>query len=150
MHTRKRSRVIRAFNSLCDGVNAVREGSATGRPETTRRGPRTAAENPIPNPPILDLDDLRARAGGDAALVGELLALFAAEILPEARRLVAGEVAPEDRSAAAHRLRGAALAIGGGEVATLAALVEAEPGDEALLADLGAALDRIGSAIAGR
>jgi HPt (histidine-containing phosphotransfer) domain-containing protein len=115
-----------------------------------RREAQIAPERPIPNPAILDLDDLRARAGGDAALVGDLLAIFEAEILPEARRLAAGEVVPEDRSAAAHRLRGAALAIGGGEVAALAATIEADPGGEAGLLALGAALQRLSAAIAGR
>lgn len=150
MHTRKRSRVVRAFNSLCDGVKAMHEGSATGRPGWSPHEPRTAPVNPIPNPSILDLDDLRARAGGDVALVAELLALFGTEILPEARRLAAGDLAPEGRSAAAHRLRGAALAIGGGEVAALAAQVEVEPGDETLLRALGAALERLSAAIGGR
>ena len=83
-------------------------------------------------PPVaLDRPALLARAGGDAALARELLTLFAVHGMADAERILSGLSADEGR-AVAHRLRGAALAVGAEEIAMLAAAVEAGEGGEGL------------------
>ncbi|HWJ73359.1 MAG TPA: histidine kinase [Kaistia sp.] len=74
--------------------------------------------------PVLDRAALIANAGGDRVLAAELMAIFEREILPGGER-IAGLTDAAGQRVAAHKLRGAALAIGAAEVAALAAEVEA-------------------------
>ncbi len=82
-------------------------------------------------PAVLDRTALLAHAGGDAGLAAELVALFRQHLMPEAEAL-GGSTDPALVSATAHRLRGAALAIGAAELAKAALRIEsgaASPGD---------------------
>ena len=84
---------------------------------------------------VIDDAALAATTGGDAALALELLHIFRQGTLPDVLRLAEADDA-ETRGRLAHRLKGAALAIG---AVRLAALSEAGDGD-ALRAEA-AALD---------
>lgn len=95
--------------------------------------------------PALDRAELMQRCAGDAALAEELLALFETKLLPDAARLAALADGAE-RGAVAHRLRGAALAIGAREMAAVAGSIEAGGGTELLFP----ALARLRAALAGR
>jgi HPt (histidine-containing phosphotransfer) domain-containing protein len=73
--------------------------------------------------PILDLGYLGAQAFGDRALERELLDLFE----QQCRRLlpaIEGRSPLITRGDAAHTLKGAALAVGAGRIAALAATIE--------------------------
>ncbi len=72
---------------------------------------------------VLDDQARLALAGGDASLAAELLDIFRREILPEAENLPALAEAT-DRCALAHKVRGAALAIGAAEIAAVALRIE--------------------------
>lgn len=78
----------------------------------------------------LDLTVLSEQTAGDRGLEREVLRLFVEEAPNDLARL--GSTA-EDRRMAAHRLVGSARAIGAGEVARLAAEIEAGGGDLAAL-----------------
>src|SRR5690242_15490031 len=87
------------------------------------------ANRPAEGLSVLDHAVLLANAGGDRMLAAELLALFATEILPAAEGLAGLGHAAEQR-AAAHRVRGAALAIGAAELAAAAMAIEEGAGAE--------------------
>ena len=72
---------------------------------------------------VRDASAALALAGGDAALAAELAALFRTQVLPEAEQL-AGLGDPAARGALAHKVRGAALAIGAAEIAALSRVIE--------------------------
>jgi HPt (histidine-containing phosphotransfer) domain-containing protein len=79
----------------------------------------------------VDLAHLAAQTGGDRALEAEVLRMFAARSLADLARLKAS--APAARRDIAHLIVGSARAIGAGEVARLAAAIEAGEGDPHLL-----------------
>jgi HPt (histidine-containing phosphotransfer) domain-containing protein len=85
----------------------------------------------LPGQPV-DLDRLAEQTGGDRKLEREVLVLFTGDAPLQIERLRSADAA--DRRAIAHRLVGAARAIGAGEVARLAAAVENGQGDIAALA----------------
>jgi len=106
-------------------------------------------------PPILDLDHLRRQTFGDAALEGELLALFeqqCARLAP----MMTGGVPCLERADAAHTLKGSARAIGAWLLAARAEDVETAlrdgAGDLAVarLPAFQAAMQATGEAIAER
>ena len=72
--------------------------------------------------PPLDLAHLARQCQGDEALQAEVLQLFRREA--EALVAAVGAATASEAAAAAHKLRGSALAIGAGGVARSAALVE--------------------------
>ena len=79
----------------------------------------------------VDLAHLSAQTGGDRPLEAEVLRMFAARSLADLARLKAA--APAARRDIAHLIVGSARAIGAGEVARLAAAIEAGEGDAHLL-----------------
>jgi HPt (histidine-containing phosphotransfer) domain-containing protein len=96
-------------------------------PKTSpQKTPGAAAEAPSP----VDLDGLRRRTFGDAALEREVIGLFLDSLPSLAQRLAASS--PEARAAAAHRLAGSARGIGADRLADLAAVMQqAAAGDMA-------------------
>ena len=95
-------------------------------------GARLAAARPI------DLVHLHAQTMGDASLETEVLQLFARHARCCLRDCAAGDAAAV--CAAAHRLKGAAAAVGAFAVAAAAAALEASPEDAASAAALTAAV----------
>ncbi|SHF26177.1 hypothetical protein SAMN02745157_2038 [Kaistia soli DSM 19436] len=85
--------------------------------------------------PVLDRAALMTNVGGDAALAKELLSLFWMEILPDAEGIAGMADAAEQRGAA-HRVRGAALAIGAAELAAVALAIEEGADTDQLVAAL--------------
>jgi len=71
----------------------------------------------------LDLGELHLQTGGDENLAREVLQLFVVGVTADLGRLTAA--AGYDRQVFAHRMVGSARAVGAGEVARLAASVEA-------------------------
>ncbi|ABR60379.1 Hpt domain-containing protein [Sinorhizobium medicae] len=86
----------------------------------------------------IDLAHLFKQTMGDTALEIEVLKLFARQ----ARRAIAeiAECDEEARGQEAHRLKGAALAVGAVAVAEAAAAIEKLPSDASLQTALGAAV----------
>jgi len=72
---------------------------------------------------VLDLAHLRRQTGGDEALEREVLTLFLTKSRADLARMAAATSARERREAA-HALVGSARAVGAGEVARIAALIE--------------------------
>jgi HPt (histidine-containing phosphotransfer) domain-containing protein len=89
-------------------------------------------------PPPIDMEHLSRQTLGDGGVAREVLSLFLIEI-GSARVIMRTEVETERREVA-HRLKGAARAIGAFALADTAAQVEDAPGDTRHLADL---LDRV-------
>ncbi|MCX8997539.1 Hpt domain-containing protein [Rhizobiaceae bacterium BDR2-2] len=86
----------------------------------------------------IDLVHLATQTAGDKNLEADVLHLFARQA-----RTALGELANADTKgvkATAHRLRGAASAVGAFEVARLAGEVEEKPADVSLKANLAAAV----------
>ena len=86
----------------------------------------------------IDLVHLEAQTMGDKALEAEVLQLFARQA-----RLLLKALADDDgttRAETAHRLKGAALAVGAFAVAESAAAIEKAPDDPAHIAALSAAV----------
>ena len=86
----------------------------------------------------IDLVHLEAQTMGDKALEAEVLQLFARQA-----RLLLKALADDDgttRAETAHRLKGAALAVGAFAVAESAAAIEKAPDDPAQIAALSAAV----------
>ena len=104
--------------------------------------------------PLLDRFHLARQTVGDAALAADLLALFRDQTRDALARLA--ETDPDGMRDLAHRLKGAARAVGAARVALAAEALEeavfAADGDDAvrahLLADLSAAAARTLAAIA--
>lgn len=95
------------------------------------------ADSPSSSRPI-DLVHLAKQTMGDKALEVEVLQIFSRQA-----RACLSELTKEDVSlvgAVAHRLRGAASAVGAQEIAAAAALLEASPGDTALVASTASAI----------
>ena len=86
--------------------------------------------------PAIDLIQLSAQTGGDLDLEMQVLRLFAEDAPIQVERLKAA--APAEQRAIAHRIVGAARAIGANDVARLAGDVESGRGD---IAALGKAVD---------
>lgn len=84
----------------------------------------------------VDLAQLTLQTQGDTILEREVLRLFASRVGQDFERLSAAPAA--ERREIAHLIVGSARAIGAGEVARLAGLVEREEGD---LAALGRAVE---------
>lgn len=59
----------------------------------------------------IDLRHLERQTGGEAALIREVLRIFADAIIPDGRRLIASSDGPVRRDLA-HKIKGAALGIG--------------------------------------
>ncbi|WP_275782875.1 Hpt domain-containing protein [Pararhizobium gei] len=95
-------------------------------------GPRPSTSRPI------DLVHLAVQTMGDKLLEIEVLQLFGRQARQIMKELSSGETLP--MVAAAHRLKGAALAIGAFDVAEAARLVEADPTQPVHLASLSAAV----------
>lgn len=95
-------------------------------------GARPSTSRPI------DLVHLATQTMGDKRLELEVLQMFARQTRQLMKELSSDSA--DTRLATAHRLRGAALAIGAFAVAETAAAVEASPEDAANLAALGAAV----------
>ncbi|MCA1442447.1 Hpt domain-containing protein [Ensifer sp. IC4062] len=99
--------------------------------------PANQGSSPLGKRPI-DFAQLGKQTMGDKELEIEVLQLFARQ----ARQAV-GEIAACDadrRAQAAHRLKGAALAVGAVDVAEAADAIEREPGNAILAGALGAAV----------
>jgi HPt (histidine-containing phosphotransfer) domain-containing protein len=99
--------------------------------------PDNAVACPSRGRPI-DLVHLARQTMGDKALEIEVLQMFARQSRQIVQAL--GSEDSQQRQAAVHRLRGAALAVGAFNVATLAAAIEDQPDDAPGLAALGAAV----------
>jgi HPt (histidine-containing phosphotransfer) domain-containing protein len=84
-------------------------------------------------PPPIDMDHLSRQTLGDDGIAREVLGLFLMEI-GSAREVMPAEAETERRELA-HRLKGAARAIGAFSLAETAGHIEDAPGDEALVAD---------------
>lgn len=91
----------------------------------------------------VDFQYLEGYAGGDAALVEEVLSMFREQAEVWLRLL--DPKAPDGWRDAAHTLKGAALGIGAGEVAR--ACEAAEMGQEASIGEKQVMLDRIQDAV---
>ncbi len=103
--------------------------------------------------PAIDLVHLARQTDGDEALESELLAMFDQQSAKLVVRIRSSDSGRRLRSDLAHRLRGSALAVGAGRVASAAEAVElalavegAEP--EAEIAELVAAVEAARAAIA--
>jgi HPt (histidine-containing phosphotransfer) domain-containing protein len=101
------------------------------------------------------LEEIRALGGPDDDLVGEVIGVFLADG-PGQIKSVDEALASRDAAAiqrAAHRLKGSALGVGAGQLATLVGAIElaARGGDvdraAACAAGLGAAFDAVGAAL---
>lgn len=86
----------------------------------------------------IDLAHLAAQTMGDKALEIEVLQLFARQARQVMKEIVEGESTP--RAQAAHRLKGAALAVGAVDVASIAGAIEQNPADASLPDTLSAAV----------
>ncbi|MGG7517645.1 Hpt domain-containing protein [Allorhizobium undicola] len=93
--------------------------------------------NPASSARPVDLDHLARQTMGDTALEAEVLTMFARQV-----RVCLQDIAEnaEGRKALAHKLKGAAAAIGAFGVAEAAGAVEAGQDDAATLARLSAAV----------
>lgn len=85
----------------------------------------------------IDLAHLAVQTMGDRALEAEVLQLFARQARGSLQELAADNA---NRKAVAHKLKGAAAAVGAFNVAAAAALVESGQQDAAALAAVGAAV----------
>lgn len=86
----------------------------------------------------IDLVHLAKQTMGDKALEVEVLQIFARQARSCLAEL-AGRSQNETRSVA-HRLKGAAAAVGAHEIVAIAAGLESDPSDTALIAQAGAAI----------
>jgi HPt (histidine-containing phosphotransfer) domain-containing protein len=86
----------------------------------------------------IDLVHLAKQTMGDKALEIEVLQIFARQARACLAELTRGEAC--DVKAVAHRLKGAAAAVGAQDVANAAARLEAAPADSALIAAAGSAI----------
>ncbi|RBP09660.1 Hpt protein [Roseiarcus fermentans] len=113
-------------------------------PATTTPGPGDApATSAVP----LDLDHLRRQCLDDEALMRELLALFRIEAPALAARLT--EESPSAGAEIAHRLRGAALAVGAFAVARAAEILAGPGGrDGAPIVEMSQAIENLARAVA--
>lgn len=84
-------------------------------------------------PPPIDMDHLSRQTLGDDGIAREVLGLFLIEI-GSAREVMRAEVATERREVA-HRLKGAARAVGAFALAETAENIEDTPGDSNHVAD---------------
>lgn len=96
------------------------------------------AQRKVIAPPPIDMDHLSKQTLGDGGVAREVLSLFLIEI-GSARVIMRTEVETERREVA-HRLKGAARAIGAFALADTAAQLEDSPGDKRHIADF---LDRV-------
>jgi HPt (histidine-containing phosphotransfer) domain-containing protein len=101
-------------------------------PDVGRNDDRTAPRKVIVPPPI-DMDHLSRQTLGDGGIAREVLGLFLIEI-GTAREVIRAETESERRELA-HRLKGAARAIGAFSLAETAGHIEDTPGDDRLVAD---------------
>ena len=86
----------------------------------------------------IDLVHLAAQTAGDKNLEADVLQLFAKQARTSLQELAGAD--PKGVKAAAHRLRGAASAVGAFTVAKLAGELEENAGDAAMTAALAAAV----------
>lgn len=86
----------------------------------------------------IDFTHLTNQTMGDKGLEVEVLRLFARQARQAMAEVMAGVV--ERRQETAHRLKGAALAIGAAGIADAAAAIEAQPADPTLQGELAAAV----------
>src|SRR5271167_1222011 len=90
-------------------------------------GPQRASYAVNSDEPAIDLVHLARQTDGDAALEAELLALFdrqSANLLAQLAVDGAARADRADRADIAHKLRGSALAVGAGRVASAAQTLE--------------------------
>jgi HPt (histidine-containing phosphotransfer) domain-containing protein len=90
--------------------------------------------------PPFDLVHLGRQCQGDRDLQVEVLALFRVQAGKVLERLTGAGVTGSEAAAAAHKLRGSALAIGATRVARSAALLEEAAASDASLAMIGRAI----------
>ena len=95
---------------------------------------------PVPVLAPVDLAQLAAQTGNDRNLEREVLRLYLDHCPADLARLKAAAL-PDDRRKVAHLMAGSARAVGAGEVARLAALIEKRPDDGEAIAGLGRAVD---------
>ena len=86
----------------------------------------------------IDFAHLAVQTMGDKALEIEVLQLFARQARQVMKEIVEGESTL--RAQAAHRLKGAALAVGAVDVASIAGAIEQNPADASLSDTLSAAV----------
>lgn len=96
------------------------------------RGPTPSSTRPI------DLVHLAKQTMGDKALEIEVLQIFARQARACLAELT--DAGLHEVRAAAHKLKGAASAVGAHEIATIAGRLEEAPADSALVAQAGAAI----------
>ncbi|MBV9079182.1 MAG: Hpt domain-containing protein [Methylobacteriaceae bacterium] len=102
-----------------------------------------APEARPPAAPAVAIDRLLLHAAGDEALARELLRLFAGQCAAAAPRIRPGHT---DLAVTAHRLKGAAAAVGAEGVVAAAARIEDGDGSAQALAALTGALAEAGAA----
>ncbi|MFB2552124.1 Hpt domain-containing protein [Ensifer soli] len=100
--------------------------------------PDNLPSSSMPRARPIDLVHLATQTMGDKALELEVLQIFARQSRQSMKEI--GEGGSDQRLAAAHRLKGAARAVGAGDVARAAAAVEDAPESSAALAGLSAAV----------
>lgn len=121
------------INDFALGITSMDDGNESGG------APGYAdARRKVITPPPIDMDYLSKQTLGDGGVAREVLSLFLIEI-GSARVIMRTEVETERREVA-HRLKGAARAIGAFALAETAAHLEDEPGDKRHIADF---LDRV-------
>ena len=86
----------------------------------------------------IDFEHLQRQTMGDASLEAEVLQLFARQARCCMHEMAEGDVA--SIAASAHKLKGAASAVGAFPVSSAAERLENAPGDEGLMASLDAAV----------
>jgi HPt (histidine-containing phosphotransfer) domain-containing protein len=87
-------------------------------------GPQRASYAVNSDEPAIDLVHLARQTDGDAALEAELLALFDRQSANLLAQLAVDGAARAGRADIAHKLRGSALAVGAGRVASAAQTLE--------------------------
>lgn len=93
----------------------------------------SAGQRRVIVPPPIDMDHLSRQTLGDGGIAKEVLGLFLLEI--GAARAIMQVEAEAGRREVAHRLKGAARAVGAFALAETAAHVEDAPGDDGHIAD---------------
>jgi HPt (histidine-containing phosphotransfer) domain-containing protein len=87
-------------------------------------GPQRASSAVNPDEPAIDLVHLARQTEGDAELEAELLALFDRQSANLLAQLAVDGAVRAGRAEIAHQLRGSALAVGAGRVASAAETLE--------------------------
>ncbi|NRP74148.1 hypothetical protein ILFOPFJJ_05069 [Ensifer psoraleae] len=100
--------------------------------------PDNPGSSPSPCRKPIDFAQLGRQTMGDKELEIEVLQLFARQARQAVSEIAGGDA--DRRIQAAHRLKGAALAVGAADVAEAAAAIEQKPADASIAGALGAAV----------